>query len=112
MYKSDITRYFLENHSLDGAPNVEMLRSIDEIQNGSIIYFSCFTNTELATIEIERMRHCLTHIILDKGKFLSESSSSKFGTSFPKDPLTLPERYLKIYPEDIGKRGIYHTKPF
>ena len=112
MKRSEVVNYFLEKRTLEGAPGVKVLSSIDDIQNGSIIYFPCISNTELATIEIDETRHCLTHVVLDRGKFFSESAHTKFGSSFPKNPLTMPKRYLKISPEDIVKRGIYHTEPY
>ncbi|MBT3836548.1 hypothetical protein HOD05_00970 [Candidatus Woesearchaeota archaeon] len=113
MRKRDVINYFLEKKTLEGAPGVEVLGSIDDVQNGSVIYFPCIVNTELVTIRIKEMRHCLTHVVLDEGGFLSEGKSSSFGTSFPKEKghLTMPERYLKIYPKDIAERGIYHTRP-
>jgi len=110
MERSDIVNYFLEHHSLEGAPGVDKLEFLDDIQEGSTIYRTRFSN--LSTIRIQELQRNPTDIELTRGKYFADNRDSQFFSTFPRDPLSIPKHDLLITLEDIAKGKIYHTKPF
>ncbi len=112
MQRNPVVEHFLNNRTLEGAPGVEPLRSLDELGEGSVVYHPDVVRGELVSIEVEKFINLLTRYDFVKGRFHSENKHSKFFTTFPKDPLTMPRRYLKISQDQIEQGEVYHTKPF
>lgn len=111
MKRDSIMEYFLENRNLEGAPNLEQLTSLNQLQKGSIVYYSDNCRMELTRIKVEEFIDCLTKYQLIKGTFSSENIHSRFFTTFPKDSLTMPRHYLTITHKQVDQGNIYHTKP-
>ncbi len=112
MVKDQIVTFFLNNRSLEGAPHVQPLKSLDELGKGSLIFHPNEFGTEVAIIEVEECMNMLTKYRLTKGRYFSEGKLSTYFTTFPKEEgqLTMPKRYLTVTQEQIDKEPIYHAK--
>ena len=109
MKRSDVTNYFLQNRTFEGAPQIKPLTSLDELKEGSIIFRPDRFRTGVYRIEVHELERSNEGVKLIKGKYSAETEDSFYFTAFSEERNVAPKHHLRFQNNEL--EGIYHYTP-